>query len=123
MRNDMKSIALFLFCFFTSFAYSAPDAPAPISTTVMPPLKGADAYIMIDPKSRASDLKEAFDLLKREKTAPKVLIQLSDGSSLSNIVDLSIASSGTLLIIKINGAQGLRYQIVAVEDVSFLSHL
>ena len=102
---------------------SSTDMSKALPLPIMNGMQGAQSFIMIDPKSRASDLKEAFELLKREKTGPKVILQLSDGSTISNIVDFTVATSGTLLIIKYNGMQGLKYQVINIEDISSISHM
>ncbi len=102
---------------------SSTDMSKAMPLPIMTEAQSARSFIMIDPKSRASDLKEAFELLKREKTGPKVILQLSDGSTISNIVDFTVATSGTLLIIKYNGMQGLKYQVINVEDISSISHM
>ena len=44
----------------------------------------------IDPKHRASDYKDAFEYLRKEKAQNKVFVKLLDGSLVTNIIEMSL---------------------------------
>jgi hypothetical protein len=80
--------------------------------------QGAKEMMIIPPHARAQDFKEAFDLLKRVKSQDKITFFLKDKSKISGILDVDVLPGGTMLNFKINTTQGVRYQIVRVEDVN-----
>ena len=67
--------------------------------------------------SRALDYQTAFEQLRKEKTAGKVYFQLTDGSSIANIIDMNIMPNSTLIVFRFNSSQGVRFQVVKVEDI------
>ena len=76
------------------------------------------SYVSIPLKDRAMDFLEAFNTLKREKVADRVFFQLSDNSSISSIIDLTLLPSGSLFLFRYNtNNQGIRLQVVKVEDI------
>ncbi len=86
------------------------------------PMTGeASSYLMIDPKSRALDLKEAFELFRKEKTATKVVIQLANQTSISNILDFNVMQNGTIIVVRYNSVQGIKFMMVNVEDIVAIS--
>lgn len=80
------------------------------------------SFVTIDPKGRAHDYIEAFELLRKEKPTLKVGMKLQDGTFFGNVTDLSAAGSGTLLFVKILSSQGARYMIVPVEQVAEINY-
>jgi hypothetical protein len=103
------------FIFFLSLCGSllgsdTPSLPAPSS-------EGLRTVMTIDPKMRALDYSQAFELLRREKTSNKVLFQLVDGSSLTNVIDLTVIGQGTLLLFKCGTPQGIKHQVIGVEKI------
>lgn len=73
-------------------------------------------------KERASDYQEAFEVLKKEKGAGKVYFQLADGTQISNIVAMTLMGSGHLILFKFNTQQGIKQQVVPVEQIATLSY-
>lgn len=86
-----------------------------------PPLPN-QSYMMIDLKQRANDYKEAFEVLKKEKGTGKVYFQLLEGTKISNIIDMTLMSSGHLIVFKFNTQQGIKQQVVPVEQIAELSY-
>ncbi len=80
------------------------------------------SYIPIDLKERASDYKEAFEALKKEKTSAKVFFQLANGTTITNIIDMSLTGNGHLILFKYNTQQGIKNQVVPVEQIVQLSY-
>lgn len=91
---------------------AAPSMPTPV-------MEGASVqnYMMISPSARALDYQTAFEQLRKEKTAGKVYFQLVDGSSIANIIDMNIMPNSTLIVFRFNSSQGVRFQVVKVEDI------
>lgn len=79
--------------------------------------------VMIDPKARALDYVEAFNKLRQEKTAGKVVFVCKDGSCISNIIDLQVMEHGSLLLLRYNSSQGIKFRVIALEDIQRLEHL
>ena len=74
------------------------------------------SVIVIDPKARTADLVYAFDLLRKDKPSQKIIVRTAAGI-LSNVVDLTPSSGGTLLFVKLLSTQGTRVQILPVEQI------
>ena len=116
-----------LFSLLSSPLLGALAAPKEMPATEMPPphLKSSSSssYISIPIKDRALDFQQAFDTLKREKTSGKVYFQFSDGSSISNIIDITLLPNNSLILFRYNtNNQGVRMQVVKVEDIAGLSY-
>ena len=79
---------------------------------------GAKEMMIIPPQARAQDFKEAFDLLKKVKSQDKITFFLKDKSKISGILDVDVLPGGTMINFKVNTTQGVRYQIVRVEDIN-----
>jgi hypothetical protein len=94
----------------------APAVPAPV-------MEGnTKAYMAIAPGDRAADFLQAFDALRREKTTGKVFFQLSDGTLISNVIDVTAMSHSSLLLFRFNSNQGIRLQVVKIEDIASLGY-
>lgn len=93
--------------------------PAPL-----PPAADAKnhGYMVINLKERANDYKEAFDSLKKEKGVGKVYFQTAGGGTITNIVDMTLTGNGHLILFKFNTQQGIKYQVVPVEQITALSY-
>jgi len=70
----------------------------------------------------AQDFQQAYDMLKKEKTAGKVYFQFSDGSSIGNIIDMTTMANGTIVLFRYNSSQGIKFQIVKIEDILTLQY-
>jgi len=91
----------------------------PIDSQKAGSLKG---IITISPQARSQDFVKAFDLLKRDKPSSRIFYRLANGQTLTNIVEVSALESGTLLLFKISTTQGLKYVVIAIEDVLEIGH-
>lgn len=110
---------LFFLCFLT-FAFA--KDPKPVE--VLPPsiLEQKD-IIVIEPKLRAEDFLEAHELMKRGKSPQKIVFHLSDGRSLTNVLEMKVMKNGTLLLFKINTSVGNQYELVPIENLLTISQL
>lgn len=91
-----------------------------VATPMPPPSTGGIAmqsYMHISPAQRAQDFQQAFEQLRKEKTAGKVYFQLADGTTISNVIDMNLMSNSTLVMFRFNSSQGVRFQVVKVEDI------
>jgi hypothetical protein len=84
-------------------------------------LKESYSSMIIDPKARAQDYREAFELLRREKPSMKINIQTA-GGPLANVSELSSAGNGTLMLVKIPFSQGTKYLIVPIEEIKEIAY-
>ncbi len=76
-----------------------------------------NSYMMISPTSRAMDFQTAFENLRKEKSTGKVYFQLADGSTISNVIEMTLLPNSTLILFRFNSSQGIRFQVVKVEDI------
>ncbi|MBM3183708.1 MAG: hypothetical protein FJZ64_00155 [Chlamydiae bacterium] len=72
--------------------------------------------LLIDPKQRAKDYIQAFELLRREKPTLKVNVMTKTGPLL-NVSEIAAADNGTLLFIKMPSNQGTKYLILPIEEI------
>ncbi len=77
----------------------------------------------IDAKTRADDYLQAFDMLRKEKSAAKVQFVLKDGSTITNILDIQLMQQGSLMVFRFNSPQGILLRVVGLEEISRLEHL
>ncbi len=119
MRGCLK-----FFLFASAVSLYAVEAPPP-STPTAPASKSqasidanAKFFYTIDPKQRSADFIQAYDLLRKEKPTFKISIRTSNSMVLANIVDLSAASAGTLLFVKIQSNTGPKTVVIPVEELT-----
>jgi hypothetical protein len=110
MKSSFKYLALTLapLALFAEEEASSPKQPS--------------SQYAIDGKSRAHDYLQAFDLLKKEKTANKVQFVLKDNSLITNIIDIQLMEQGSLMVFRFNTTQGIRYRVVPLEEIVRLEH-
>jgi|GEM_PF-2494781 len=77
----------------------------------------------IDPKLRASDYKEAFELLRKEKAPNKVCVKLVDGSIVSNIIEMNLMANNTVFLLRFNSPKGIKVQAVELEQIHGIGYL
>jgi hypothetical protein len=94
-----------------------PVAPPPAAALT----SSSKSVVVIDPKMRAADYAQAFDLLRREKPMNKITIRTSS-TVYSNVTELSVTKGGTLLLLKSISNQGTKTNIVPVEDIMEISY-
>jgi hypothetical protein len=99
---------------------------ASVLTAAEPPPADKDttyrSVLSIDPKARAQDYQQAFEALRKEKTPPKIAFELYDGTTISNILDMTLMANGNIILFRVNTPQGIKMQTVKVEDIKSLSH-
>ena len=98
-------------------AVSEKSTPVPVAAAA----QESRSSLIIDPKSRAHDYAQAFELLRREKPTLKINIQTSNGI-LANVAELSSADNGTLMLVKVPFSQGTKYQIIPIEDIKEIAY-
>jgi hypothetical protein len=86
------------------------------------PENSARSLMLIDPKARASDYLKAFEALRQEKATSKVIFELADGSTISNVIDMKLMPEQTLIVFRYNTVQGVKFQVVAIEDLVGIRH-
>jgi len=96
-----------------------PPVPLPQHTPAGPTTL---TYMMIAPASRALDFQQAFEQMRAEKSTGKVYFELADGTIISNIIDMHVMQNSTLILFRFNSNQGIRYQVVKVEDIRDLRY-
>jgi hypothetical protein len=99
---------------------STKDANPAAQSSIPPPMTQGtpvQSYMAISPSARALDFQQAFEQLRKEKTAGKVYFQLIDGTTIANIIEMSLMSNSTLILFRFNSNQGIRFQIVKIEDI------
>jgi hypothetical protein len=105
---------------------TATKEKTPAAVETPPPLlktSAAQSYFSIPLKERALDLQQAFDLLKREKTTGKVYFQLVDQTVISNIIEMTLLANSSMILFRYNtNTQGIKIQVVKVEDIEGLSY-
>lgn len=117
----LKAIIFFLCANGLIFAADAtpPDSkqlPIPAMTREAP---SSSSYLLIDPKSRAADYAQAFDLLRKEKAPEKIYFGLSDGTMLSSIIEMTPMPNSTLILFRYNPAsQGVKIRVVRIEEIA-----
>ena len=79
--------------------------------------KGPSEMMIISPEGRAKDIQAAIQFLKQRAPTSKPTIKLTDGSTLTGIVDVDVMPGGTLLIFKLASLKGLKYQIEKIENI------
>ncbi|MBS0653588.1 MAG: hypothetical protein JSR39_08730 [Verrucomicrobia bacterium] len=124
LKAPLKSVALLLPLLFSN-AHAAVQTAAPAAEAQHSPAapNTPSSSLVIDPKMRAQDFKEAFETLRKEKTTGKVFFQLMNGSTVSNIIDMTLMSNSTLILFRFNSTQGIRFQLVKVEEIASISYI
>lgn len=109
---------------FTAQTITPADATLSAPPPPQPPAVGAStsSYMMISPASRALDLQQAFELMRAEKSTGKVYFELADGTTISNIIEMHLMQNSTLILFRFNSNQGIRYQVVKVEEIRNLRY-
>jgi hypothetical protein len=95
--------------------------PADTNPTPLPPPHAPGTpiptYMVISPSSRALDFQQAFEQMRKEKSTGKVYFELADGSVIANIIEMTMMANSTLILFRFNSSQGIRFQVVKVEDI------
>lgn len=82
---------------------------------------GSQEVMIINPEKRAQDFKAAFDLLKSQAQSEKIVFLLTDKSTISGIMEVSVLPGGTMLSFMINTTRGVKYKIIPIEQIQSIS--
>ena len=81
------------------------------------------SVMIINPKDRASDYMKAYQMLRQEKSTAKVYFELANGKQIANIIDITPMPEGTMILFRYTTPQGIKYQVVDIEDILAVKHL
>jgi len=116
-----------IFFLLIASALFAQDASKQAAPQQMPTIPAAAAstneksILMIEPKMRAADFVQAFDLLRKDKPTLQLMLRTSN-NLIMNVTDVTAASSGTLLFVKVLSNQGTRIQVVPIEEMMEITY-
>ena len=108
----MKYWILFLPLFL-----SAEETPPAVKTAAPAQNTNTKSLFQIDPKARAHDLVEAFQLLKADKPTFKIALRCQNGFIHQNLIEVSASLNGTLLYIKTMSNHGGKLFILGTEEI------
>jgi hypothetical protein len=97
-------------------ALAAQESPPSAMQTAALPTNTRSVLVM-EAKARAEDILKAYDLLKKEKPTLKISAKTYSGQVLSNIVDIIAMPNGTMLLFRLSSTQGLKNQMISVDDI------
>ncbi|PIS03261.1 MAG: hypothetical protein COT85_00855 [Chlamydiae bacterium CG10_big_fil_rev_8_21_14_0_10_42_34] len=112
-----------LLTFTTLFAQETHKLPMPQAT---PSVAAASTtndknILIIEPKARAGDFVQAFDLLRKDKPTLKIMLRTSN-HLIVNVTDITASTGGTLMYIKTLSNQGTRIQVVPLEEIMEIAY-
>lgn len=108
-----------LFILLTSlcFAQNIPEVLEHKSTKAAVIMHGTSgSVIVIDPKARATDLAQAFNILRKDKPSLRITVATTNGI-LNGVMELQASEGGTLILIKTLSTQGSQTTIIPVEQI------
>jgi len=80
------------------------------------------SVMIIDPQKRADDYIKAFDFLRQEKSISKIFFKIAGGQKISNVIDITPMPGNTLIIFRYNTSQGIKFQVVEIENILGIMH-
>lgn len=86
-----------------------------------PKTENSRSVMILDPKSRANDYLEAFNLLKAEKSTAKIVFHLVDGQKISNVIDMKMMPNNTIVVFRYNAPQGVTLRAVEIESIESIN--
>ena len=113
---------LIAFSQFPVLAQETPPVSPPQKSAAASSTQSGKSLLMIDPKARAQDYVQAFDLLRKDKPTQKIMIILFNGMILTSVGEITASVNGTLLLIKYNSTSGNKYQVVPVEEIAEIAY-
>ena len=78
--------------------------------------------MIINPEMRAKDFQSAFDYLKNSNIAAQISVKLKNGHSISEIISMEVMPQGTLIIFQTNTTQGLKHDVVNIENIESIGN-
>ena len=85
--------------------------------------KAQMGIMIIPPDMRAKDISEAFNSLKQANPAAKIMVKLVNGTEITDILSIDTMTGGTMLIFRINSMQGMKVQVVKIEEIDTIGHV
>lgn len=136
MIKKTVSILLITCCSLVSAKQPAVNSSQPKSSTGKPSLQRKSQVaaslshdhisngevMIIDPEMRAKDFQSAFDYLKNSNTAAKISVKLKSGHSISEIISMEVMPQGTLIIFQTNTTQGLKHDVINIENIESIGN-
>jgi hypothetical protein len=110
----MKIIPCILLLAGPLLAQETPHAEKAAAASAIPDVD--KSVLFIEPKGRASDYIQAFELLRKDKPSIKISLRTMGGATLT-ISELTSSSNGTLLFAKVPSNSGSKYLIVPIEEI------
>lgn len=80
--------------------------------------KESNEMMIISPEGRAKDIKAAIEFLKKRSPTSKPSIKLSNGTTITGILDVELMPGGTVLIFQVASLKGIQYQIENIENIN-----
>ncbi len=97
------------------------EAPKPSLPAAAAAAINDKSIMIVDPKARANDYVQAFDLLHKDKPTLKMMVRTA-GALFQNVTELSASPGGTLLYLRVLSNQGMKIQIVPVEEMMEINY-
>ncbi len=123
MNRFLSLLVLTSFSTVLSAATAATDSKPASSNTTKHAMTGDAIPITIEAKSRMQDLLQAFNVLRKEKGAPKVFILLKNGEKIQQIIDITPMDAYTLAMIRYSTPQGIQLKVIGIEDIDGIMSL
>jgi hypothetical protein len=123
--KTLTGILLFCSCILNAETVLVSNPEKKEALSSHPPQSSYQApssYMRIEPHARALDYQQAFEQLRKEKTSGKVYFQLTNGTMISNIIDMALMPNSTLILFRFNSSQGIKFQTVKVEEIASLNY-
>lgn len=80
--------------------------------------KESNEMMIISPEGRAKDIKAAIEFLKKRSPTTKPSIKMSNGSTITGILDVEVMPGGTVLIFQVASLKGIQYQVENIENIN-----
>lgn len=106
-----------LFLLAAALAPEEPQQPAEKQLKAGVIAETEKSVLFIDPKNRATDYVQAFELLRKDKPSVKITLKTSGNIVMPNIGELTASSNGTLLFVKVPSNQGSKYIVIPIEEI------
>ncbi len=81
------------------------------------------SIMTIEAKKRAEDYLKAYQLIRQNNPSSRIFFKLANGTTLTNIADVTVLENGTLMLFKTTTTQGLKNDVIPVEEIIALGHL
>ncbi len=82
----------------------------------------SNEVMVINPEMRAKDFQSAFDYLKKANNAAIISVKLKSGPLISEISSMEVMPQGTLIIFQTNTPQGLKNDVINIENIESIGY-